>query len=146
MQYRLPSGWPGADTTMATVLIETRCRRSAPDESALIEAVHRALIQAFKIQPQDNNVRLVAYEPHRFGCAPDLSEPALYTHITIDAFTGRSLTAKRALYRNIVANLAALDIPPDHVHVLLRENRTANWGIRGGQAACDVELGFEVNI
>jgi hypothetical protein len=29
---------------------------------------------------------------------------------------------------------------------MLREIPKENWGIRGGQAACDVELGFKVEV
>jgi len=111
-----------------------------------MEAVHAALREAFKILPGDRNVRLVAHEPHRFACPPDRAHPELYTHISIDAFAGRSLDAKRALYRGIVENLAGLGIPKDHVKILLREIPRENWGIRGGRAGCDVELGFQVDV
>jgi len=66
--------------------------------------------------------------------------------ISIDAFGGRSLDAKRALYQTIVANLEPLGIPKDHVEILLRELARENWGICGGQAASDVELGFKVDV
>lgn len=29
---------------------------------------------------------------------------------------------------------------------MLREITAENWGIHGGQAACDVDLGFEVKV
>jgi len=45
-----------------------------------------------------------------------------------------------------VGRLAAFDIPADHITILLRESALENWGIRGGQAACDVGLGFDVNV
>jgi phenylpyruvate tautomerase PptA (4-oxalocrotonate tautomerase family) len=131
---------------MPSVLIETRCQRSPLDESALIDAVHQALVYAFKIPSHDKHIRLVAHEPHRFCCSPNKAEPSLYTQITIDAFAGRSLDAKRNLYKAIVSNLAALDIPPDHIDVLLRESPTCNWGVRGGQAASDIDLGFKISV
>lgn len=131
---------------MPSVLIEIRRSISVDDESRLMEAVHAALREAFKILPGDRNVRLVAHEPHRFACPPDRAHPELYTHISIDAFAGRSLDAKRALYRGIVENLAGLGIPKDHVKILLREIPRENWGIRGGRAGCDVELGFQVDV
>ena len=59
---------------------------------------------------------------------------------------GRSLDAKRNLYRAIVNNLEGLGIPKDHVKILLREIPKENWGIRGGQAGSDVELGFKVEV
>lgn len=131
---------------MPSVLIEIRRAISAEEESRLMEAVHSALREAFKLLPGDRHVRLIAHEPHRFACPPDRSHPELYTHISIDAFPGRSLDAKRALYRGIVEKLAGLGIPRDHVKILLRELAKENWGIRGGQAASDVELGFKIEV
>lgn len=131
---------------MPSVLIEVRQQYTQAQEIDLIEAVHTALRDAFKIKPDDKNIRLVAHEPHRFVCPPDKQNPECYTHISIDAFAGRSLNAKRALYRSIVNNLEPLGIPKDHVKIMLREIARENWGIRGGQAGCDVELGFKIEV
>jgi phenylpyruvate tautomerase PptA (4-oxalocrotonate tautomerase family) len=128
------------------VVIETRRAYSQTQEVALIDAVHGALRRAFRIPPRDRHVRLVVHEPHRFAVPPGLAEPERFTQVSIDAFGGRSIDAKRALYRDIVASLQSLGIPADHVSILLRESPRENWGIRGGQAACDVDLGFEVNV
>ena len=131
---------------MPSVLIEVRRQYSREQEIALMEAVHSALREAFRILPGDRNVRLLVHEPHRFACPPSREKPEFYTHISIDAFAGRSLDAKRVLYTTIVENLAHFGIPKDHVKVLLREIPKENWGIRGGQAGCDVELGFKVEV
>jgi phenylpyruvate tautomerase PptA (4-oxalocrotonate tautomerase family) len=131
---------------MPSVLIEVRKQYSIEQERAIMEAVHSALREAFKILPGDRNVRLLVHEPHRFECPPARTSPEFYTHISIDAFAGRSLEAKRNLYRAIVRNLAELGIPNDHVKILLRELPRENWGIRGGQAGCDVDLGFKVDV
>jgi phenylpyruvate tautomerase PptA (4-oxalocrotonate tautomerase family) len=129
-----------------SVLIEIRREIPAEEESRIMEAVHSALREAFALVLGDRNVRLIAHAPHRFACPPGRSQPELYTHISIDAFAGRSLDAKRALYRGIVEKLEGLGIPKDHVKILLREVPKENWGIRGGQAGCDVELGFKVDV
>lgn len=84
--------------------------------------------------------------PHRFAVPPAIAQPDRFMLVSIDAFAGRSLEAKRELYREIVDGLEPLGIPRDHVSVLLREMPRENWGIRGGLAACDVELGFDVNV
>lgn len=131
---------------MPSVLIEIRKQYSQEQEMALMEAVHMALREAFRILPGDKNVRLVVHEPHRFACPPAREKPEFYTHISIDAFAGRSLNAKRNLYKAIVRNLEPFGIPNDHVKILLREITKENWGIRGGQAGCDVELGFEIQV
>lgn len=131
---------------MPNVLIEVR-RSYAPElEVAIIDAVHGALMEAFRIPADDKTLRLVVHDPHRFPCPPQKSHPEAYTLVTIDAFAGRSLDAKRHLYRAIVANLKALGIPADHIGIVLHEIPLENWGIRGGQAACDVDLGFKVDV
>lgn len=131
---------------MPSVLIEVRRQYTQQQEIALMEAVHLALRDAFKILPDDKNVRLIVHEPHRFVCPPTREKPDFYTHISIDAFAGRSLEAKRNLYKLIVENLEPFGIPKDHVKILLREIKQYNWGIRGGQAGCDVDLGFKVDV
>ena len=61
-------------------------------------------------------------------------------------FAGRSLEAKKRLYQAIVNNLKPLDIPADHIKILLREIPKENWEIRGGLPTSEVDLGFEINI
>ena len=131
---------------MPSVLIEVRKRYSQEEEIALMEAVHASLREAFRILPHDKNIRLIVHEPHRFSCPPDREKPEVYTHISIDAFAGRSLDAKRNLYMIIVKNLETFGIPKNHIKILLREIPKENWGIRGGQAGCDVDLGFKVDV
>jgi len=131
---------------MPSVLIEVRRQYTAAQEAGLMEAVHAGLREAFKIMPGDRHVRLVVHEPHRFACPPDREKPEYVTHVSIDALAGRSLEAKRKLYRTIVSNLEPFGIPKTHVKIALREIPQENWGIRGGQAASDVDLGFKVEV
>lgn len=131
---------------MPSTTIDVRLYRSVEDEIAIIDAVHAALVSAFKIPPDDKHVRLVEHLPHRLAHPPTLAHPELMTLVTIDAFAGRSVDAKRALYRAIVANLEPLGIPADHVSITVRDLPQESWGIRGGQAACDVDLGFDVGV
>lgn len=127
-------------------LCEVRRQYSHEQEIAIMEAVHLALREAFKILPGDKNVRLLVHEPHRFACPPAREKPDFYTHISLDVFAGRSIDAKRNLYQEIVNRLEPFGIPKDHVKILIREITRENWGIRGGQAGCDVELGFNIDV
>ena len=77
---------------------------------------------------------------------PAREKPEFYTHISLDVFAGRSIDTKRKLYQEIVNRLEPFGIPKDHVKILIREITRENWGIRGGQAGCDVELGFNVDV
>jgi phenylpyruvate tautomerase PptA (4-oxalocrotonate tautomerase family) len=131
---------------MPYVLIETRREYSEAEEVALMDAVHGALQRAFRIPPSDRHVRLLAHEPHRFACPPGKAQPDRYTQVSVDAFAGRSIDAKRALYRQIVESLEPLGIPRDHISIVVRDIPLTNWGIRGGAAACDIDLGFDVNV
>jgi phenylpyruvate tautomerase PptA (4-oxalocrotonate tautomerase family) len=123
---------------MPSVLIELRRQYTQEQEIALMEAVHVALREAFKVTPADTTVRLMVHEPHRFACPSDIGNPDFITHISIDAFAGRSLEAKRNLYKTIVNNLEPFGIPKDHVIIVLRELPKENWGSHGGRAACDL--------
>lgn len=131
---------------MPSVLIEVKKQYSIEEEIAIMDAVHNALVAAFKIKPGDRHVRLIAHEPHRFACPPDRVTPEYSTLISIDCLAGRSLDAKRTLYKTIVNNLELVGIPKDHTKILLREIELQNWGLYGGQAGCDIDLGFKIDV
>ncbi len=56
------------------------------------------------------------------------------------------MNAVHDLYREIVERLEAVGIPRDGVSVLLRESPPENWGLDGGRAACDDDLGFRIDV
>jgi len=126
------------------VTIEVRKRYSPQHEQGIIHAVHAALMEGIKTPEWDRTIRLLVHEPHRFASPPGKDER--YTLVDIDLFSGRSLEAKKALYRGIVDNLGKLGIPADHIKVLLRESPAENWGVRGGVPASEVDLGFKVDV
>lgn len=131
---------------MPHVMVDVCRETSVEQEVAVLDAVHAALVEAFRIPEKDRHARLFVHAPHRLAGPPGLAHPELLTAVTIDCFAGRSVEAKRALYAAVVRNLGALGTPADHVSVLLRESALENWGIRGGQAACDIDLGFSVTV
>ncbi|MGB2949385.1 MAG: tautomerase family protein [Rhodococcus sp. (in: high G+C Gram-positive bacteria)] len=131
---------------MPSSLIEVRCTHDRATETAIIDAVHEALVTAFAIPETDKHIRLLVHDPARFAVPPTLAFPQLYTLVTIDCYAGRSVDAKRRLYTEIVRRLGELGIPADHVTIVVRGHTTDNWGIRGGQAACDVDLCFTVEV
>ncbi len=131
---------------MPAATIEVRREYTQAQEIALVDALHSAMQAALRTPAHDKNIRLVVHQPHRFPPRPGHEQPQYSTFISIDAFTGRSPETKRRLYRAIVEHLAPFGIPPDHVTIVLREAAAENWGIRGVQAACDLELGFKVDI
>ena len=128
---------------MPHVRIEIKKGWADGRKAELIEAVHAALVEGIKIPKNDRVLRLIEHDPENFVTASG-SEKSTLVHITL--FAGRSGDAKRALYQAVVRNLSALGVPPLDVHIVLVEVPRENWGIRGGQAASDVDLGFAVQV
>ena len=131
---------------MPSTVIEVRRIYTAEQETQIIEAVQSALVEGFKIPSGDRCVRLVVHEPHRFIALSRLTQPDRYTVITVSAFLGRSLEAKRNLYQGIVNRLAPLGIPPDHTKIMLNEIARENWGLDGGKPASEIELNFKIEV
>ena len=69
-----------------------------------------------------------------------------YTLVEIVLFPGRTLDAKRNLYKSIVRRFSELGIAPSDVFIVLNEPSLDNWGLRGGLPASGVDLGFNLNV
>ena len=129
---------------MPLVMIETRKGLSPETKRRMFDAVHAALMNTFKIPDHDRGQRLIEYAAEDFEIPPRRGER--FTIVTIQAFAGRSLDAKRALYREIVAGLREVGVPGEDVFIVLQEIPTENWGLRGGVAGCDVDFGFDIRV
>jgi phenylpyruvate tautomerase PptA (4-oxalocrotonate tautomerase family) len=113
-------------------------------ETGVINAVQTALLSALKIPDYDRDVVLDVYDTATRIVPTGRSER--YTRVEVTMFSGRSLDAKRALYRAVVENLSALGVPPNEIKIVLIEVPPENWGLRGGLPASEIDLGFEVNV
>ena len=113
-------------------------------EMELIEAIQSALLSAIEILDWDRDIVVELCEGNRRIVPTGRSEQ--FTRIEIELFSGRSLEAKRRLYRSIVQNLAALGVPKDEIKIILLEVPLENWGVRGGLAASEIDLGFKVDV
>jgi phenylpyruvate tautomerase PptA (4-oxalocrotonate tautomerase family) len=133
---------------MPLTTIDIRTTYPEQVEIEIIEAVQRALLETLKLPENDRNVKLVVHASHRMIAPPTLAQPQQRTVVNVLLFPGRSVQAKKRLYQAIVGNLetCAAAIPRDHVLICLQEVPFEHWGIRGGQAASDVDLGFATNI
>jgi phenylpyruvate tautomerase PptA (4-oxalocrotonate tautomerase family) len=127
---------------MPLVRIETRRWMTRGVKRSVMNAVHDSLVAAFKIPDHDRNQRVLEYDADAFEASPGKGER--FTIVTIDAFAGRSLEAKRRLYREMASRLESVGIPAADLMVVVHDVPLENWGVRGGQAACDIDLGFEI--
>jgi len=129
---------------MPSTLISIRRHWPAVQRRGLIEAVHKALVEALKIPADDRCLRLQQLPAEDFDAKP--GQTRNFTLVEVDLFSGRSLAAKKALYQGVVANLGALGIGPADVKIVLREIPPENWGIRGGVPASEVNLGYKIEV
>jgi phenylpyruvate tautomerase PptA (4-oxalocrotonate tautomerase family) len=127
---------------MPIVHVHLRAGRPAAQKQAILDALHAAFVEALKVPPTDRNQLVHEYAPEHFEAR--YGPETVFVEAVV--FPGRSLDAKRKLYRAIADGLASAGVPRDQVLIVLHEPPLENWGIRGGQAACDVQLGFKVDV
>src|SRR4051794_27183598 len=113
-------------------------------ELDLIETVQSAMLSAIKIPEWDRDIVVDLYDRTRRIVPTGSSER--FTRIEIELFSGRSIEAKRDLYRSIVERLAGLGIPELETKIILIEVPMQNWGLRGGLPASEIEISFKVNV
>ena len=97
----------------------------------------------------DRQIRYIEHKAEDFHVIPGRSDNYLLVEITL--YAGRSLEAKRALYRQVVERFGRLNIDANDITIVLREVAADNWGIRGGgirggKPASEVDLGFKVDV
>ncbi len=129
---------------MPSTLISIRKPRPPEERRAIVEAVHAALVEAIRIPEGDRTVRLQSFAAEDFAVNAKATEN--YTLVEVSLFTGRTLAAKRALYRALVHKLGQFGIAPLDVKVILYEVPRENWGLRGGIPGSEIELGFTVEV
>jgi phenylpyruvate tautomerase PptA (4-oxalocrotonate tautomerase family) len=129
---------------MPDVLAEVRKGWIADGGPRLLDAIHAGIAEALRTPEDDKVLRLVQHPPEDFAIPGSAGER--YTHIEITMFAGRTLAAKRELYRAIVRNLERFGVPPDDVKIILIEVPPESVGMRGGIAACDLDIGYEIKL
>jgi phenylpyruvate tautomerase PptA (4-oxalocrotonate tautomerase family) len=113
-------------------------------EASIVEAVQSALLSALKIPDSDRDVVIDIYDNAARIVPTGRSER--YTRVEIKMFSGRSIEAKRELYKAVVANLVALGVPETEIKTILIDVPRENWGLRGGIPASELDLGLKVNV
>lgn len=126
---------------MPAVSISLRKGRTAEQKKVVFNAVHKALVSAFKIPETDRTLYINEYDPENMDGREG------FVLIEVKAFQGRSNDTKKALYKGIVDNLKSdAGISPDSVMIVIHDIPKEDWGIRGGQQASEVNLGFKTDV
>ena len=122
---------------MPLVRISLRKGRTAEFRRKLGDAIHRALVETIDV-PQLDRFQLLSehepgdlvYDPGYLGIAR--TNDIVIAQITIS--TGRTLAQKRALFRRIADNLAALGLRREDAWINLVEVAKENWSFGNGIA------------
>lgn len=110
----------------------------------MLDAVHAALVEAFRIPEADRNQILVEHAAAAFEIAPDRT-PA-FTLVEIAAFPGRSLEAKRKLYQSLATRFEAAGVSAADLFVVLTEPPLENWSPRNGLSSADAKPSFKLDV
>jgi phenylpyruvate tautomerase PptA (4-oxalocrotonate tautomerase family) len=127
---------------MPIVHVHLRAGRSTAQKKAILDGLHAAFVEALRIQPEDRNQLVHELPPEHFEAryGPDT------VFVEASLFAGRSPEAKRQLYRLAVDNLERAGVRREAILIVLHDPPLENWGIRGGQSAADVKLGYAIDV
>jgi len=109
----------------------------------LVDQFHELMLETFKITEHDR-LMIIDEKPDDFFQPTNTN--GNYTLVEIQLFHGRSMDVKRQLYDRIVKLLENYHVPSENTRIVLHEIDRENWGIRGGQAASDVDLGYAIDV
>ena len=102
------------------------------------DAIHRAMVETIDVPPLDRFQLITEHEPGDLVYDPGYlgiarTNDIVVVQITISA--GRTLEKKRALFRRIADNLAALGLRREDAWVNLVEVPKENWSFGNGVAS-----------
>ncbi len=123
---------------MPLVTITVRPGKSAEFKSAVLDAVHRALITS-GVPEKDRFQRVLELGPDDFRFDPeypDLGAPRTADFVLIEILfsVGRSVKVKRKILADIMGGLVkAPGLVPDNVMVCFKETAWENWSFAGGR-------------
>ena len=129
---------------MPDVLVEVRQGWLGNEGSRFLHAIHTGIVEVLRTPEDDKILRLVEHAPAHFAIPASAGER--YTHVEITMFADRTLSTKRALYKTIVNHLRPFGVPENDVKIILIEVSLGNVGMRGGNAACDLDIGYEIRV
>ena len=123
---------------MPLVTVTLRKGKSTEVKSAVLSAVHRALV-ASGVPEADRFQRVLELGPDDFRfdpSYPDIAGARTDDFVLIEVLlsVGRSVKVKRKILSDIIAGVAtAPGLEPDDVMVVFKETQWENWAFAGGR-------------
>lgn len=114
----------------------------AATRDAIVQGIHKALVDAIGMPPDELFNLVAGYAPGEFSCSPTFNGVARSDRVVVVEITlrrGRSDAMKRALYAAIARNLqAAAGVAPADVFIFMHENDYSDWSVGHGRFAMDL--------
>ncbi len=129
---------------MPLVRLSRRAGRPATENKSLLDAVHDALVEAFKIPQKDRHQQLIELDAAHFEIPADRGDA--FTVVEITAYAGRSVDAKRAFYQALARRFELVGIAPRDLFVVINDPPLENWSPRNGESAADVKPSFKLDV
>jgi 5-carboxymethyl-2-hydroxymuconate isomerase len=85
---------------MPLVTVTLQKGKSRQVKKQITTAIHRALVNCFKIPEGDRNQRIIEIEPENFECSQGETDNFITIEMTV--FPGRSLDAKKNYTRKLM--------------------------------------------
>ena len=123
---------------MPLVTVTLRKEKSPEFKTAVLSAVHRALV-ASGVPEADRFQRVLELGPDDFRfdpVYPDISAQRTDDFVLIEVLfsVGRSVKVKRKIVSDVVSNLeTAPGLHPDNVMIVFKETAWENWSFAGGR-------------
>jgi phenylpyruvate tautomerase PptA (4-oxalocrotonate tautomerase family) len=129
---------------MAQVKIYGLRTQLEPQRDMLSHVLHGCICDAFQYPENKRAHRFFYLDEGDFFYPEGRSKQ--YTIIEIALFEGRSVEAKKKLYRLIFERFEhVLGIPPVDVEITLTETPLHNWGIRG-KPGDELQLDYSISV
>lgn len=129
---------------MAQIKIYGLREQLEPIKSRLSDVIHQCVMEALQYPANKRAHRFLHLDKSDFYYPEGRSDR--YTIIEISMFEGRSVEAKKNLYRLLFRKIHdELGIAPLDVEITIFETPRHNWGIRG-KAGDELDLDYQVEV
>ena len=108
-----------------------------------INEFQNIMVDILKIPEND---RLVSLDMKKIGFYVPNSTSKKYILFEIHLFSGRTFETKKKLYKELFDLVKKYGVEGLNANVIIRDVDKENWGIRDGQPASEVDLGFVTDI
>lgn len=123
---------------MPLITLTTRRGKSAEFKTAVLAAVHNALV-ASGVPEKDRFHRVLELGPEDFRYDteyPDLASPRTEDFVLIEILlsVGRSVKVKKKILADLIAGVVkAPGLNPEDIFVVFKETQWENWAFGGGR-------------